>query len=417
MNQKIISIEITPNSDSVLTENGGVMWEHNATALKFIIDPELVGDYRYYIEYRSLMGTRVRTEYLELNAEDNTVTYNIPVSMSSLKAVEGYFNVVSIDEDGNTVQVIKPKKFQMTFDYSPDTDNSLCKVNDFSINSLLEAIRLGTFKGDKGDKGDTGEKGEKGDTGGISEEYATKNFANSVKGSAKGSSIILEDASPVEHVMDIRISSKNLFDVSKITASESSAEHISEVGADYLIVTTPDGYTSNGYCGTQVTLKEFCPQLEIGKIYTLNAETESAIKCIYLAAAAHSWNFGNQLTITESMLNSKVVFYGLSAKNGQGTGDCKISSIQIEEGEASTEYTPYIDPSAVILSVENGTTGEITEYAPNADGTVENVLSASPDMTIFTDAEGAIVSVEYNRDLQKIIESLINAVISLGGTI
>ena len=164
METKIISIDIS--YESVIpeqTENAGVMWEHNATTLVFNIDEAFIGDYRYYLEYRSLIGTKVRTEYLTLNAENNTVTYNIPVTMSSLKGVECHFNIVNIDDDGNTTQVIKPYKFCLQFDYSPDTDNSLAKVNDFSINALLEAIRLGTFKGEKGEKGDKGEKGGSGE--------------------------------------------------------------------------------------------------------------------------------------------------------------------------------------------------------------------------------------------------------------
>lgn len=151
MENKIISINISPGNDEEINENAGVMWEHNATSLVFSIDPSYVGDYRYYIEYRSLMGTKVRTEYLELNREDNTVTYDIPVTMTSLCGVECFFNIVNINADGETVQVIKPKKFCLQFDYSPDTDNSLAKVNDFSINALLEAIRTGAFKGEPGE--------------------------------------------------------------------------------------------------------------------------------------------------------------------------------------------------------------------------------------------------------------------------
>lgn len=151
MENKIISINISPGNDEEINENAGVMWEHNATSLVFSIDPSYVGDYRYYIEYRSLMGTKVRTEYLELNRENNTVTYDIPVTMTSLRGVECFFNIVKINADGETVQVIKPKKFCLQFDYSPDTDNSLAKVNDFSINALLEAIRTGAFKGEPGD--------------------------------------------------------------------------------------------------------------------------------------------------------------------------------------------------------------------------------------------------------------------------
>ncbi len=154
MENKIISINISPGSDEEINENAGVMWEHNATTLVFDIDSAYVGDYRYYIEYHSLIGKKVRTEYLELNTATNTVIYDIPVTMTSLRGVECYFNIVNIDEDGQTVQVIKPKKFCLEFDYSPDTDNEIAKVNDFSINALFEAIRMGTFKGDKGEKGE-----------------------------------------------------------------------------------------------------------------------------------------------------------------------------------------------------------------------------------------------------------------------
>ena len=150
MENKIISINISPGNDEEINENAGVMWEHNATSLVFSIDPAYVDDYRYYIEYRSLIGTKVRTEYLELNVATNTVTYDIPVTMTCLRGVECYFNIVKIDEDGQTVQVIKPKKFYLQFDYSPDTDNTLAKENDFSINALLEAIRLGVFQGGSG---------------------------------------------------------------------------------------------------------------------------------------------------------------------------------------------------------------------------------------------------------------------------
>lgn len=156
MERKIIDIEISPEAlDEAVTENGGVMWEHNAVKLVFHLDPRFAGDYRYYIEYRSISGARVRTQNLELNASDNTVSFDIPVGMSSLMCVECFFNIVRVDGDGNTQQVIKPKKFCLDFELSPDTDNAIAKENDFSVNSLLEAIKNGAFKGEKGDKGDS----------------------------------------------------------------------------------------------------------------------------------------------------------------------------------------------------------------------------------------------------------------------
>ena len=51
MEKRIISIDISPDTQNEYSENAGVMWEHNATTLKFNIAPEYIGDYRYYIEF------------------------------------------------------------------------------------------------------------------------------------------------------------------------------------------------------------------------------------------------------------------------------------------------------------------------------------------------------------------------------
>lgn len=392
MNQKIISIEITPENESVITENGGVMWEHNAGVLKFCISADYVGDYRYYIEYRSLMGTKTRTEYLDLNSEDNTIIYPIPATMTSLKGVECYFNIVKIDEDGNTVQVIKPRKFGLTFDYSPETDNSLCKEYDFSINSLLEAIRLGTFKGDRGEKGDKGDKGDKGETGGISEDYATSNFANTLKGSASGESVVIDDISPIEHKTLVRVYGKNLFNGELI-----------------------GGYFNNN---------EF-------EVLAASPTVFKSIK-IFLKAGVHTISFGTAVNIVRRIIDD--VYYGNGPTNvvsytfettqdgyvGFSFRDTRNSNIewldttpiQIEKGNVATEFMPFVDPTTVTVTEE--TTG--ATYTPNTDGVCE-VVSVSPVMTISTDTEGITVECEYNKDINKVIKKIENAIILLGGSL
>ena len=392
MNQKIISIEITPDCESVITENGGVMWEHNAGILKFCIASDYVGDYRYYIEYRSLMGTKTRTEYLELNSEDNTIIYPIPATMTSLKGVECYFNIVKIDEDGNTIQVIKPRKFGLTFDYSPETDDHLCKEYDFTINALLEAIRLGSFKGDRGEKGEKGDKGDKGETGGISEEQANNSFTNTLKGYTEGERVVIDDISPIEHKTTVKVHGKNLFN------SDLLGGYFNDNAFD-LLAANPSVFKS---------IKLF---LKAGT-YTISFGT--AVNLVRRIIDDVYYGNGPSNTLSYTFETTQDGYVGFSFRDTRGSNIewLVTTPIQIEKGGSSTEYVPFVDPSTITVTEE--TTG--ATYTPNTDGICE-VVSVSPVMTISTDTEGVTVECEYNRDINKVIKKITDAIILLGGSL
>ncbi len=59
---------------------------------------------------------------------------------------------------------------------------------------------------------------------------------------------------------------------------------------------------------------------------------------------------------------------------------------------------------------------EKTDYQADATGNVE-LTSVSPKMTLTTDNGGVVLGVEYNRDLNKVIENITQAIISLGGNV
>ena len=75
---------------------------------------------------------------------------------------------------------------------------------------------------------------------------------------------------------------------------------------------------------------------------------------------------------------------------------------QMNLGNTILPFEPYIEP---------------TTHTPNADGTVQGVTSLYPSTTLLTDTEGAVVTCEYNRDINKAFEELTNAIISLGGNV
>lgn len=238
----------------------------------------------------------------------------------------------------------------------------------------------------------------------IPEDYtavqnAVRGAANAIRKKVSGEVIRVDDVSPMEHYPEIKVRGKNLFNIGALEVMpESYTTKISkiDVSNNSITITTAASHTGNGYCGLTngagnyvIALRDLCPQMEAGKTYTLSGITDSETKTMYLRGVNRSWVFGTAMTITEEYLDAKVALYGLNSASGEGTGDCVIRNLQIEEGKTATEYTPYIDPTTVtvrrcgknILSLpyyegqkveRDGITGTV-----NADGSIHLVGTAT----------------------------------------
>ena len=97
--------------------------------------------------------------------------------------------------------------------------------------------------------------------------------------------------------------------------------------------------TASQYANSSgIKLKEFCPQMEAGKTYFLSGtSTSTNAKYIYVGEV---WNYGSSKTITQTMLDTVVGFYGLY-NQPSATGNVTISNIQIEEGTSATSFTKF----------------------------------------------------------------------------
>ncbi len=184
-----------------------------------------------------------------------------------------------------------------------------------------------------------------------------QSYGNAFRGTAKGEVIRMDDVSPLEHTVGCKVFRKNLFDISKIEEACDDALStnppvltMKTVDNAYIEIATQNFYTGNGFISSGKKLRELCPQLVAGKTYTLSAETDSSNKYIYLTRNGDykKWSFGMPATMTEEKLDYTVIFYGLDS-GSDGTGVCKISNIQIEEGKVATTYAPYVDFSNVTL--------------------------------------------------------------------
>lgn len=148
MKQNIIRIEVAPTlPDSPTAADGGTMFEHNASALCFSLDAAYIApDYRYYLEFITVKGI-MRTEYLMPN-EQREILFALPLEITSQMAAKACLNIVKMNTDGVTEQLIKAATVQLYFSPLQNTEKQLDANYAFSVNALLEAIKNGTFKGD-----------------------------------------------------------------------------------------------------------------------------------------------------------------------------------------------------------------------------------------------------------------------------
>ncbi len=91
--------------------------------------------------------------------------------------------------------------------------------------------------------------------------------------------------------------------------------------------------------GIALKLKDYAPQLKVGKTYCLSGNCTHTGNFIYLNLYGKSWMFGSSLTITQEMLDSNVLWY--NSKTNDDTTVAVISNVQIELGKKATAFEPY----------------------------------------------------------------------------
>jgi len=245
--------------------------------------------------------------------------------------------------------------------------------------------------------------------------------SNALKGSASGEVISLNDVSPVGHTLDIRVSNENIIPYPYYYFGNQPTKTISG------ITFTDNGDGSITINGTSEVFVPFYLTLYNGNINDLfeDGETYTMSKIptgVAMTLAAYDnvnneysyYNKGNSkttFTIDKSTYDYKWIQLQIEANV---TIDNQTIYPKINKGTTAAEYTPYIeDLTGVKLTVSES--GEV--YTSNLDGTVDGVQSISPNMTLVTDAEGVAIDCKYNKDANKVIETLTNAIISLGGNV
>lgn len=205
----------------------------------------------------------------------------------------------------------------------------------------------------------------------------TDDVANSLKGTKSGEIVTIDDISPLEHNIAVKVEGAN---------------HITRSGKNLI---------SYPYVDTTKTHREVT--------FTDNGDGSIAING---TAAGGSANFilmrnvdfgsvtinamGKYSATNYTYAVSKHLYYNASGKTlsvniGDGVEVNETIYPQVELGTVLTEYEQYVEP--------------IT-YPVNADGSVDGVKSAYPTTVLTADTEGATITAKYNKDINKTLGDL-----------
>lgn len=243
------------------------------------------------------------------------------------------------------------------------------------------------------------------------------NRANALKGSVSGSVVAMNDVSPLEHELYVKVSSKNLLPTNAPYIEDISSVEVKRYGKNLLpyphavtshtfrgITWTDNGdgtWTANG-TATGHSFAKVQLSLNIPKgTYTVSGCPKGGEEWhywLYAQAGSYYPDYGDGCSFTVEEDTPLDIIINV----GEGiTVNNLVFKPMLEMNTVATDYEPYIEP---------------TTYAVEADGTVKGVMPLYPSTTLITDNR-AIIECEYNRDINKAFEELTQIIISLGGNI
>ena len=250
-----------------------------------------------------------------------------------------------------------------------------------------------------------------------SKEYRSEvdsKFANALKGSASGVAVRADGVSPVEHSMGVRLTSDAITDFSNVTLKK-CGKNLIDYKNDFETVAMSG---NNRYA---IDIQQHIPADNVVTLSYGIKDMNSIPEYFYFYSDDPDITEKNNnsttiyLTTVDKITQQKLTFkirdgyiYRMYYRNNNTTVSAfqnwlnKFEYMQVEVGESATDYEPYIEP--------------IT-HAVNADGTVDDVVPFCPTTTLLTDTEDVQINCEYNKDLNKVIAELQQAIISLGGNV
>ena len=278
-------------------------------------------------------------------------------------------------------------------------NNSLFTYDSDKTAKFPAAVKASDFKDSSGNS--------------LIESINSKAEANKTK---TGSTITIDDISASEHIIDVKVISKNMIPPYSSAASQvaNTVTYSCEENGQALILNgecTGEGGGRNTFASRAGKFT-----LEKGKTYTLSQKllsgsiSENGQYDVYITknidgrpsvTAINNTNSLGYKTFTAT--ETVECFIGINTYSGTTYNNAAVG-FQLEEGSAATEYTPYVDPTTVTLSRYGATNiDNFATFTPNSDGIVKGVGSLYPVTTLSIDTSGATIEATYNSKNNNLI--------------
>lgn len=299
------------------------------------------------------------------------------------------------------------------------------------------------------------------DEGTDSPTIDTSNLANAVKGIVSGQTLSIDDISPLTSKLRVNVAGKQTDEGAVATVAETGSELVNLVPYPYadgmrkdnvngitFVVNADGSITVSGKATgvasfTIINVPNSIAPFEKGQFYTKYIQNfgGAVFRTNYIFDKGDGTNstrtFANGAGVSSAIGDDAVGLYmnvtvnsgvDLSAgvtvypmlvagASNKVTITEYVPPIGAEGGGSGGGETPSVPTTVTIKTASADNPNTVIESITTTPGETIELTHIFPSMVITSDSDLVILSTEYNRDTNKVIEKLIQAIIALGGNV
>lgn len=284
--------------------------------------------YGYFLIYPNATKRVVFSKKLFVAVSKGSISTCIQVLYPPYNTVQ-YLNIYPPDEEAGTDYTYERKDAELY--YMESVENKVTEIDENSDDTHYPSAKAVYNK--------------------------VKDTSNSLKGTASGEVIRVDDVNPIEHTVKAKAKSKNLIPmfIDAHTRSHANITQACYKGGQSI---TLNG-TASEVGGGRTSFKTVCLPFEIkkGKTYTLSHKlvggSVEGLYHLYLT----NYDTDNSVQAVISDVSYKTFtadtdcscYIGINVTSGSIYTNAEIV-FMLEEGDTATEYEPYVDPSTVTVT-------------------------------------------------------------------